>query len=214
MNKPTVFIFLFLLLLVHDSSGVERVVVFGLFKDKAVFEIDGKPYTLTTGETSSDGVTLVSANSKEAVLEINGTRNTYTLGVHIGSSFDGPAPGKTVTIAPDSQGMFMVNGSINGHQVTLMVDTGATLITMNRQAAGRFGIDYKLTGKQAVSSTASGYQTLYIINLKSVNVGGIQLENVAAAVHDGDFPEVVLLGNSFLNNVSIKREGQLLQLIK
>ena len=50
------------------------------------------------------------------------------------------------------------------------------------------------------------------MNLDRVRVGDIEVRNVEGAVHDGDFPEVILLGNTFLNKVSMKREGQILTL--
>jgi aspartyl protease family protein len=84
---------------------------------------------------------------------------------------------------------------------------------MNKNEAKRFGIDYKLTGQQATTSTASGIETVYIVTLKTVRIGDIELMNITAAVYDSDFPDVILLGNSFLNQISIQREGQLMQLI-
>lgn len=45
--------------------------------------------------------------------------------------------------------------------------------------------------------TASGKETVYIVELDTVKVGDIELRNVTAAVHDSDFPDVILLGNSF-----------------
>lgn len=211
MNKLVAFV-----LMVHMSSAmaVDRIVILGLFKDKAVLEIDGKRQILSVGEHAGNGVTLIAANSNEAVLEIDGIRNSYTLGTHIGSSFREPESGTTVSIAPDSHGMYRVNGSINGHLSSFIVDTGATLITMNKHEARRFGIDYMRTGIKAVSSTASGIENIYVVNLRTVSVGDIQLETVPAAIHDSDYPEVILLGNSFLNKVSIKRDHQLMQLVK
>ncbi len=205
---------LLLLLLPLPASAVDQIAVLALFRDKVILEIDGKQQTLTVGQLTSSGVKLISATSKEAVLEIDGKQQAYTLGQHIGSNFSGAEAGSIVSIAPDSQGMYLVNGSINKHLVRFVVDTGATLISMNRNEAIRFGIDYKKTGQRSTVITASGKDTVYLINLESVRVGDIALNNIAAAVHDNDYPQHILLGNSFLNNVSIKREGQLLQLAK
>jgi len=190
------------------------IVILGLFKDKAILQIDGRSYTLTTGDSTADGIRLIAADSEQAVLEVDGKRMVYTLGAHIGNNYSPPAPGLIVTITPDSQGMFWVNGHINSHHTRFVVDTGATLISMNKHEAVRLGIDYKQRGEPAIAMTASGQDTVYIVNLGSVYVGEIQLDNVAAAVHDSDFPQVILLGNSFLNRVSMKRDGQVLQLVK
>ena len=100
---------LMLLLLSIPCMAVEKITVVGLFKDKAIVHIDGKQRILTIGKTSPEGVKLISANSREAVIEIDGNQETYTLGTHISGEFTAPASGTTVTIAPDSTGMYEVN---------------------------------------------------------------------------------------------------------
>ncbi|MGH8248188.1 MAG: retropepsin-like aspartic protease family protein, partial [Gammaproteobacteria bacterium] len=181
--------------------GIEKVVVVGLFRDRAIVNIDGRQRVLSVGVASPEGVTLISADSREAVLEIDGVRGTYTLGTQIGGLFDERTDDRIVTVGPDSDGMYLVNGSINGFQVDFVVDTGATYIAMNENQAKRLGLDYKLDGREALSSTASGVARIYVVNLAKVQVGDIEVQNVAAAVHDGDHPAVILLGNSFLNQL-------------
>lgn len=194
--------------------AVEKITVVGLFQNKAVVEIDGKQHVLAAGQTSPEGVKLISSNSREAVLEIDGEQKTYTLGTHISSTYAEPVAGKTVTIAPDTSGMYEVNGSINGFQVSFVIDTGATLVSMNRNHAKRIGLNYKLEGTESISQTASGYSKIYLVNLDKVRVGDIEISDVEGAVHDDDFPQVILLGNSFLKRVKINREGALLLLEK
>lgn len=205
---------IFLLIFIHTCYAIDKIIVIGLFKDKAIITLDGKQRLLTSGETSPEGVTLISANSNEAVLEINGVRNHYTIGTHIGSRFRGPTGQKTVSIAADSQGMYWVNGSINDFQVKFIIDTGATLISLNKHQARRIGLDYKMDGKESLTSTASGLDKVYLMKLKKVTVGDIELHDITAAVHDSNFPEAVLLGNSFLSRIDMKREGGLMQLQK
>jgi len=205
---------LMLLLLSIPCMAVEKITVVGLFKDKAIVHIDGKQRILTIGKTSPEGVKLISANSREAVIEIDGNQETYTLGTHISGEFTAPASGTTVTIAPDSTGMYEVNGSINGFLVKFVVDTGATLISMNKHHANRIGLNYKMEGEESLSETASGYAKTYLVKLKEVRVGDIVLNDVQGAVHDGEFPSVILLGNSFLGRVNMMREDKILQLKK
>ena len=205
---------LVLLLFSMPSLAVEKITVVGLFKDKAIVIIDGNQQVLTAGQISPEGVKLISSNSTEAVLEIDGRQETYTMGTHISSEFTPAPPGTTVTIAPDRLGMYEVNGSINGFQVKFMVDTGATLISMNKHEAKRIGLDYKMEGIESLSETASGYSKIYLVKLKEVRVGDITLHDVPGSVHDSDFPTVILLGNSFLGKVNLSREGALLKLEK
>ena len=214
MNRIIKSLLLMPLLISIPALGIEKIVILGLFKEKAIIEIDGNRHILSIGETSPEGVTLISADSTEARLDINGKVGTYILGTRISSSFKPPAGKKTVTIAPDLHGMYHVNGQINDFQMNFVVDTGATFIVMNKYQAKRLGIDYKLDGKETVTSTASGIAKAYLVTLDSVSVGDIKLNNIPAAVLDGGFPEVPLLGNSFLNQIEINREGQLLELRK
>jgi aspartyl protease family protein len=211
MRTITVFM---VLLVALPCMAIEKITVLGLFTDKAIVKIDNNQRLLKIGETSPEGVTLISANSREAILEIDGKRDTYTLGTHIGTNFSELPAETTVTIAPDSMGMYEVNGSINGFQVKFVVDTGATLISMNSQHARRIGLDFKLEGVESVTETASGYTKSYLVKLDKVRVGDIELHDVPGSVHDGDFPSVILLGNSFLSKVNMTRDGRILQLKK
>jgi aspartyl protease family protein len=95
----------------------------------------------------------------------------------------------------------------------VLVDTGATLISMNQSEARRLGINY-LKGQKGYSQTASGIAGVYRVKLDTVKLGDIVLNNVDAAVHEGDGPPIVLLGMSFLSRVEMKREGERLVLTK
>ena len=213
MRTLNLMMFALVLACATGAGAVEKITVLGLFKDKALVEIDGKRRLLHAGEPSPEGVKLISADSEQAILEVDGQRATYHLGSHIGSNFAAPES-PTVRIWPTTNKMYEVIGSINGYPVKFLVDTGATFISMNANEARRLGIDYRIVGEEAVSSTASGYAKIYLLQLARVRVGDIQLRNVNAAVHDGDFPEVALLGMSFLSRLDMNREGDVLELRK
>ncbi len=196
------------------AIAIDKIVVNGLFQDKAVVTIDGKQRVLRVGKTSPEGATLIEANSKQAIIEIDGQRETYTLGTQIGSSFKKAEAGTSLIIAPDPGGMYSITGQINGSSVKFVVDTGASLVSMNSNIAKRLGIDYKLKGKESVSYTASGKDKIYIVDLDRVRIGDIELRNIKGAVHEGDFPVITLLGMSFLSRLDMKREGRVLELQK
>lgn len=204
----------FLILLVFvcgHSLAVDKIKIVGLFKDKAVIIIDGKQHVLRKNTTSPEGVTLISANSNEAILEVDGERKNYTLGNQVSIKFSETEPGRTVSIAPTND-LYLVNGSINDFQVQFLVDTGASSVAMNRQTAKRLGLNFRMDGQEGLSETASGYSKIYVVNLEKVTVGDIVLEDVEGVVHDSEFPRIILLGNSFLSKVHLRREGQLLLL--
>ena len=211
--RPIVFVILGLLSL--RSAALEQITVHGLFQDKAIVTIDGRQRVLKKGRQSPEGARLIEANSKRAIIEINGERREYGLGSsRIGGNFKPAAGGKKISLAPDANGGYSVMGSINGSAVPFIVDTGATLVSMNGNVARRLGIDFKLTGREGVSLTATGTSKIYIVNLSKVRVGEIELQNVQGAVHEGDFPLITLLGMSFLGELNMKREGRLLELEK
>ncbi len=202
------------LLLITLPAAAGRIDVVGLFKDRAVVEIDGRTEVLKVGETRPDGIRLISADSKEAVIEIDGKRAIYPLGSHSSIPAMTAPRGTMVQIGPDSQGMYFADGTINGYAVRFVVDTGATTLALNRQTARRLGIDYRVDGKPGTSQTASGIVRAYGVTLKKVTVGDIALNDVEAIVIDGDSPSEPLLGNSFLGRLDIKRSDKILQLIK
>jgi aspartyl protease family protein len=200
-----------LLILPAVSAAVDSIRVKGLFPDKAMVEIDGTTRVLKVGKTSPEGVTLISADSREAVIEVNGDRQTYTLDNQIGGVLT--APEKTeVRIPRDTRGNYTTVGSINGRTVNMLVDTGASTVAMSETEAKRLGIPYWLEGERAGVQTASGYAGAYAITLDEVRVGGIALQKVRAFVVEGNSPTKVLLGMSFLNRVEIENVGNLMVL--
>ena len=196
------------------TFAVEKITVLGLFKDKAIVKVDGKQRVLKVSEPSPEGILLISANSEEAVIEIDGITKSYGLGSHIATNFPTPAEGPVVQIWPDAYGMYSIVGNINSYPVTFLVDTGATLIAMNKNEARRLGLDYLVIGTPSQASTASGIVNTYHVTLKKVRVGDITLKDIKATVIDGDFPTEVLLGNSFLNRLDMRRDGKMLELKK
>ncbi len=214
LSKPKWLLLFSLLLSPNIVYAVEKIGVVALFKDQAMFNIDGKQRLIKKGKRSPEGVLLISANSDQAVIEINGEQRTLKLGSHISNVFKNTTKKTTLILAPNSRGMYFLGGSINGFQVEFVLDTGATFVSMNRNVAKRIGLNYKLEGEKSQSQTANGLSTIYIMNLKRVKVGDIELRDVKGSVHDSDSPTVVLLGNSFLNKLDMQREGRVMKLTK
>lgn len=196
-----------------DVSRATDISVIALTKDRAVLVVNGgAPRTLKAGE-SAEGVTLVSADAHAAVVEVDGKRRSLSLGQGVYSV--GPvAPSKSsVTISADPRGHFITDGRINGAAVKFLVDTGATLISMNSAEAKRLGINY-LKGERGLASTANGVVPAYKVELDEVRVGAITLRNVGALVQEGAGPPLVLLGMSFLSRVEMVRNGDSMTLQK
>ncbi len=199
------------LLLSASLPAVERVHVMALFPHKALLQIDGKRRLLKAGQRSPEGVLLVSADSREAVIEIDGHTEAYPLGSQIGGGFT-QRQAAEVRIWADNQGGYQTTGSINGRMTDFLVDTGATAVAMSEPEARRLGIPYRVKGTPGGVNTASGYARSWSVMLDRVQVGEIVLQQVPAVVIEGNNPHQVLLGMTFLSRVKIEQQGNLMVL--
>lgn len=195
------FLTLLLCVFTHVCFGLE-IEAKMLAQGSAVLMIDGTQRMLREGKRSPEGVLLVSADGKQAVLEIDGKRKTISLSRSIGSQFK-QASKTEVRIASGHGGHYETKGLINGSPVDFMVDTGATTIAMNHFVAERLGIDYR-GGIPITVNTANGTAKAFRVILSSVSVGNIVVHQVEAAVSTTASPSVVLLGNSYLSKVDLK----------
>jgi aspartyl protease family protein len=187
--------------------------VIGLFPGKALVVIDrGAPRTLAVGQRTPEGVVLLSADSRAAVLEIDGKRERLEMGRHFETSSQASGP-QHVTLSPDGRGHFSAEGTINDSRVRFLVDTGATFVTLPAAEAARLGID-AVKGRPGVSQTANGSVPVRRVMLDSVKVGDITLYNVEAVVQQGPGLDMTLLGMSFLSRTEIRADGANLVLTK
>lgn len=170
-----------------------------------------------TGETSPEGLELISADTGEAVVEVNGRREVMQLGlVNLIPEFDAAAEPswsgpESVSLWADSNGFFYVPGRVNGYPVRFLIDTGSTAVAMSSALARRIGLDYT-KGRRGVANTASGVTPMFGLTLESVAVGAINLKGVDAGVIEGNHPIDPLLGMSFLGKLDMVREGNRMDL--
>ena len=215
MKKQLLILIAYLpLLFLTNAYAVEKLEVQGLFSNKAVLMIDGKRHVIAVGETSPEGVKVISVNSRGAVLEVDGQQKQYSLGHAAVSTTFPKRKTQKETIFVNSGGMYMTFGNINGRTVRFLVDTGASAISMNVEQAKQLGIRYDKIGIPAGVSTASGYVDAYRVRLKSVSVGKITETNVEAFVIDGKHPGPILLGMTFLGRLSIEHSGNSMTLLQ
>lgn len=187
-----------------QASAVD-VRVLMLSEQKALLSIDGKQRMVQEGSKTPEGVVLVSANQQRAVIEWQGERKTLQLNRQIASRFNG-AEKSQVSIASNKSGHHFTPGRINGFPVDFMVDTGATLVSMNYLTAERLGIDYR-AGRPVKIHTANGVADAFRVVLNRVAVGTIELNQIDGVVSTTSSPEVILLGNSYLGKVDLRVEG-------
>ncbi len=200
--------------LLSASLQAEPTVNFiGQFGNKAIMRIDGKQRTLKVGESSKEGIKLLSVTKNNAVIQYQGQKQT--LGFSSAGKTSYRKNRKTVvTLWADKRGHFETPGTINGQLVNFLVDTGATSVAINEVVANKLGIDFRYSGNPIMVSTASGMVTAHRVKLDSVKIGEIEMKNVDGTVLEGGFPTEVLLGMSFLSKVDIERKGNFIKLVK
>ena len=194
-------------------SQAADVRVAGLFGGSAVLIIDGKQRLLKSGQTSPEGVKLISANSEEAVLLIDEQLVVAGMDSRVGARKRSPDVNE-VQVWRDGTGMYTTVGSVNGLPVSFLVDTGANVIAINAQQARRLGIDFRVVGQLSGVTTASGKVNAWAVMLDKVKVGELLLRNVRAVVLEGEYPETALLGMSYLGRLDINNDGRLMTLRK
>lgn len=182
----------------------------GLFNDKAVLNVNGHLRMLSVGQQSPEGVKLLRADTSKARILFEGKEFELDLSSRISAAYT-TAQVNDVRLMPDSRGHYITQVRINGRAAQVMLDTGATIIAMNSNHATQLGISYK-DAPQGRASTASGVVNTRRVKLNSVQLGTITLNNVEASVIEGNSPDIILLGNSFLSRVDMRNEGNLMVL--
>jgi aspartyl protease family protein len=193
------------------AASAQTVSMGGSLGNNALLVIDGKARTVAVGATV-DGVRLVSVTGNDAVVEVKGKRFTVRLGdaqVNLGGKAS-EGGGKQIVLTAQSGGHFVTMGTINGKSARFVVDTGATMVSMDQYEADRLGVDWK-NGRRGFSRTANGDAPYYATTLQSVRIGDVQVYEVPAIVSPAPMP-YILLGNSFLGRFQMKRENDVMTL--
>lgn len=115
------------------------------------------------------------------------------------------APGEgsgTVSIAAGDYGHFQTEAEINGRDVDVMVDTGASLVALTYEDAARAGIFVNPSDFTNLAQTANGTARVAPISISRISIGDITVRNVQAVVSERGASERTLLGMSFLGRLS------------
>jgi aspartyl protease family protein len=122
---------------------------------------------------------------------------------------------REVRLAADDRGHFVVDATINERPVTLMADTGTTLVVLTYEDAERLGLSPQRLDFSGRVQTANGVARVAPITLDRVRVDDITLRDVTAAVADKGVLPVNLLGMSFLGRLTrFEMQGRQLVLVQ
>ena len=193
------------------AATLRSVALAGRIGERALLVVDGQLHTLAVGQAAG-GLRFVRWEGESAEVAQGGSVSLLRMGAT--PSQVGATPlrqgGREIVISAGPGGHFTTAGSINGRPVMFLVDTGATLVSLSRQEAGRLGIDLA-NARQSMTHTANGPVAMQMVTLTSVRIGDVELTQVGAAVLPLPLP-VVLLGNSFLARLQMRRDNDVMRL--
>jgi aspartyl protease family protein len=96
-------------------------------------------------------------------------------------------------------GHFWVNAEVNGEMVKFLVDSGATMTTIDRETARRAGVTVSPRADQIVR-TGNGIIRVASGRAEEIQVGGITRRDVGVQVAEHD--DLNVLGMNFLSSLS------------
>ena len=114
---------------------------------------------------------------------------------------------KEIVLQRNSYGHYVSNGTINGHEVTFLLDTGASDIAIPESTANRIQLK---KGRSMVVKTANGNAKAYRTRLDSVALGEIKLYDLNATILPNITGDEILLGMNFLKHFEITQKGKTL----
>jgi aspartyl protease family protein len=120
--------------------------------------------------------------------------------------------GGEVELARDPDGHFRASVRVNGSEMMMMIDSGASVVVLSEAQARAAGISIDSAAYSGRAQTAGGTIETMPITIGRISVGGIERTNIAAVVVRGDLPQP-LLGQSFLSTIdSVNVSGNRMRL--
>jgi aspartyl protease family protein len=108
---------------------------------------------------------------------------------------------RSVVVPRDARGHFVVDARIGGRRMEFMLDTGASVVALRARDAAALGIHPAARDFTIQVKTANGSMRAAPVQLGMVEIGGVNLRNVAAVVSPDEALSENLLGLSFLSRL-------------
>lgn len=114
-----------------------------------------------------------------------------------------PQPAASATsLTRDADSHFRAAVNVNGTPLTMLVDSGASLVVLTAEDARRAGIVPDASAFTGTAQTAGGPVHVAPVTIDRIQIGGIERHDVAAAVMPTGMLNQSLLGQSFLSQVA------------
>jgi len=198
--------FLMALLLPLEVIAEHKIYFNGsLAGNKVVIKVNGSNRILARGQTSKEGIKVISFNRNEVLVRVHGKRYRYKKrskkGIALNDEViipftDAPAIGISG---------YYVDGFINGKKAGFQVDTGATDVALTLRDARHLNIRLHKKDRIEIGLAGGIKGEGWRTTLDSVRLGDIEIKNVPAIVIKSRQNVNVLLGMSFLKELEISQ---------
>jgi len=112
-----------------------------------------------------------------------------------------------VVLYPNRFGHYTMPGTINGRDVTFLLDTGATVVSVPENLGSELGL---VPGRREPVRTANGMVTARATRIDTLQLGPFRLLDVAAHLNPRMQGDELLLGMSVLRHLEFAQRADLL----
>jgi aspartyl protease family protein len=112
-----------------------------------------------------------------------------------------------VVLQRNRWGHYIANGFINGVEVTFLLDTGATYVSVPESIAQKLHLEQ---GMRSRSNTANGTINVYMTQIDELRLGDIVMTDVQGSINPYMGDNEVLLGMSFLKHLELVQKNDTL----
>jgi len=104
------------------------------------------------------------------------------------------------TVRRHADGLFYVEAQANGQPIRFVVDTGATVVVLNREDAAKLGLSFESLRSGGSMRTAGGASAMRWARIERLEMAGKRIEQLHAAVVETGLP-VSLMGQNALEQL-------------
>ena len=114
-----------------------------------------------------------------------------------------------IKLQANRQGHYLANGTINSQNVTFILDTGATTVSVSDSIAQKAGLT---RGLPSFARTAAGTVNVWSTTIEELRLGDMTFKNVPGTINPSMDPDMVLLGMSVLGQLNFSQQSGVMTL--
>ncbi|QNQ11284.1 retropepsin-like aspartic protease family protein [Sphingomonas alpina] len=108
--------------------------------------------------------------------------------------------GKTIRIAQSDDGHYYARATINGVTRSMMIDSGATTVSLSEATANAVGVKFDKNSEPVQLQTANGMVDAWRATIKQLDIDGLHARDIKAVV-SAKFGDVDVIGMNFLSRL-------------